>query len=101
MIDNYSKEKVDLMVQQATETVKKNKEEGVFRPGHYVQWKMEPFTFLIINQVPFAEASVIKYVMRWRKKDGLKDLRKAKRIIEMLIEFEENKTKYTPERGCL
>jgi hypothetical protein len=101
MIDNYSKEKVDLLVKEAEAKIRKNKEDGVFRPEHYVQWAMEPFTYFILNQIPFAEASVIKYIMRWKKKDGLKDLRKARRIIDMMIEFEENKGKYTPERGCL
>jgi hypothetical protein len=75
--------------------------DAVSRPDHYTQWPIEPFTFLMLNAVPFAEGSVIKYVMRWRKKNGLEDLRKAKRIIEMMIEMEENKAKYTPEKGCL
>ena len=78
------------------------KSSPIFRPDHYTQYKaMEPFTFLYVNDVPFAEASVVKYVLRWRQKDGLQDLQKAKRMIEMLIELETNREKYLPEKGCL
>lgn len=75
---------------------------AVKHPKHYTQYKaMEPFTFLMLNNIPFAEASVCKYVLRWRKKNGIEDLKKAARVIEMMIELETNKDKYTPEIGCL
>lgn len=73
----------------------------VFRPKHYTQWPIEPFTFLMLNKVPFPEGCIIKYVMRWREKNGLEDLRKATRILEMMIEMETNKDLYTPKKGCL
>jgi hypothetical protein len=74
----------------------------VFRPDHYTQYRgMEPFTFLFLNDVPFAEASVVKYVLRWRTKNGVEDLQKARRIIDMMIELEQNREKYLPERRCL
>lgn len=76
-------------------------DDNVVHPAHYTQWTLEPFTFLMLNQVPFAEGNVIKYVLRWRKKNGLEDLRKAKRVIEMMIELEENRSKYMPEKGSL
>lgn len=73
----------------------------VFRPKHYTQYTMEPFTFLMLNKIPFAEGCIIKYVMRWRQKNGIEDLRKAMRILEMMIEMEANEDLYTPEKGCL
>ena len=73
----------------------------VFKPDHYTQWAMEPFTFMFLNNIPFPEGCVIKYIMRWRKKNGVEDLQKAKRIIEMMIEMETHKEIYTPEKGCL
>lgn len=73
----------------------------IFRPEHYTQWAMEPFTFLFLNNVPFPEGNVIKYIMRWRKKNGIEDLKKARRIIDMIIEMETNKEDYTPKKGCL
>lgn len=75
--------------------------DAVYKPEHYTQWLIEPFTFLMLNDVPFAEGSVCKYVLRWRKKNGLEDLRKAKRIIEMMIEMEENRPDYIARKTCL
>jgi len=75
--------------------------EEVFRPSHYTQWQMEPWTFLMLNNVPFAEASVCTYVLRWRKKNGIQDLKKARRVIDMIIELENNRALYIPEKGCL
>lgn len=76
--------------------------DNVFHPAHYTQWKaIEPFTFLMLNGVPFAEGCVCKYVLRWRQKNGLEDLRKARRIIDMMIELEENRGDYTPKKAAL
>jgi len=82
----------------------KDKEKGtaIYQPEHYTQYEaMEPWTFLMLNNVPMAEASVCKYTLRWRKKNGIEDLKKARRVLDMLIELETNRDKYTPEVGCL
>jgi len=63
-------------------------------PEHYNRYKIDPSVFLILNNVPFAEGNVVKYVLRWRYKDGIKDLEKAKRYIEFLIETEERKDEF-------
>ena len=81
--------------------MKKQTVDNVVRPPHYTQYKVEPFTFLMLNNIPFAEASVCKYVLRWRKKNGLEDLRKAARIIEMMIELETNKSDYLAKKTSL
>lgn len=72
-----------------------------FRPHHYCDWELDPYTFVMINRVPFPEADVILYMMRWQKKNGVEDLRKARRIIDMLIELETNRAQYLPERKTL
>lgn len=64
---------------------------AVYQPSHYTQWKIEPITFIMTNNLPFAVGNVIKYVMRYKSKNGLEDLQKAKRYIEMLIEQEYGK----------
>ena len=74
---------------------------NVFRPNHYTQYLQEPFTFFFLNNLPFAEASVCKYMLRWRAKNGIEDLQKAKRIIDMMIEMETNKEDYIAEKTCL
>jgi len=54
--------------------------------NHYKQYKIQPITFIMENKVPFCEANVIKYIMRWRFKNQKEDLLKAKQYIEFLLE---------------
>ena len=44
--------------------------------------------FVLAHGIPYMEAQIIKYVMRWRDKGGLQDLEKAKHFLEKLIEHE-------------
>ena len=55
---------------------------------HYKKLKIQPIEYIHANNIPFAEGSVIKYITRWRDKNGIKDLEKAKHFIELLIELE-------------
>ena len=57
-------------------------------PVHY-HFEIEPFDYIHDNDMGFAEGNVIKYITRWIYKDGIKDLYKAKKYIEMLISKEE------------
>lgn len=64
-------------------------EDKIKKPEHYARWKVEPIRdFVMINKVPFAVGCVVKYVMRYDAKDGLQDLLKARRYIDMIIEQE-------------
>lgn len=56
-------------------------------PNHYSDTKL--MDLLIEKQVPFAEGNIMKYVYRWREKDGLNDLYKARDYLNALITFEE------------
>lgn len=55
---------------------------------HYKKYKIQPTEFIHANGIPFIEGNIIKYVIRHRDKNGLKDLEKAKHYIELLIELE-------------
>jgi hypothetical protein len=55
---------------------------------HYKQMKIQPVEFIHANGIPSVEGTVIKYVSRWRSKNGVADLKKAKHYIELLIELE-------------
>lgn len=48
---------------------------------------MEPAEYCAINNIPFMEGNVIKYVCRHSKKNGVEDLRKAMHYLEMLIQI--------------
>tara|TARA_R100000353_G_scaffold173366_1_gene139610 strand:- start:331 stop:576 length:246 start_codon:yes stop_codon:yes gene_type:complete len=64
------------------------KKEVVDKPPHYLKYEIEPITFIMRNKLDFPTGNVIKYVMRWRDKNGVQDLQKAKRYIDMMIELE-------------
>lgn len=53
---------------------------------HYKDFAIQPVEFIEKNQIGFLEGNVIKYVVRWRKKNGLEDLRKARHYIDLLIQ---------------
>ena len=57
--------------------------------GHYKDMKIQPVEYIHANGIPFIEGAVIKYVSRWRAKDGVKDLKKARHFLDLLIELEE------------
>ena len=56
--------------------------------NHYKQFKIQPAEFCYYNNIPYLEATAIKYLCRWRDKGGIQDLEKAKHFIDLLIEFE-------------
>lgn len=56
-------------------------------PNHYGDTLL--MDLLITKQVPFAEGNIMKYVFRWREKDGLGDLYKARDYLNALIAHEE------------
>lgn len=55
---------------------------------HYKKLAIQPVEYIHANNIGYFEGNVIKYVSRWRSKNGIKDLEKAKHYIELLIELE-------------
>ena len=55
---------------------------------HYSKMEIQPIEYIMKNKMPYCEANVIKYLSRWRSKNGIVDLRKAKHYIDMLIDAE-------------
>ena len=56
--------------------------------NHYKGFKIQPIEYIQANDLSYCEANVVKYVPRWRGKNGIEDLRKAKHYIDLLIESE-------------
>ena len=76
------------------------KKDMVHHPDHYqsssgleVKEVMKAFTENLVGYEAVYTSNVIKYICRWKKKDGLKDLRKAREYIDFLIEEVENEEK--------
>ena len=57
--------------------------------SHYKNLKIQPIEFIHANNIPFCEANAIKYLCRWRNKNGKQDLLKARHYIDLLIQLEE------------
>jgi hypothetical protein len=55
---------------------------------HYKKHKIQPIEFIHANNIPFIEGNIIKYIVRWRDKNGLKDLEKVKHYVDLLIDLE-------------
>lgn len=55
---------------------------------HYTSLKSEPIDYITANGMDFLEGNVIKYVSRYKLKNGVEDLCKAKYYIQRLIERE-------------
>lgn len=56
--------------------------------SHYKGKEIEPWDYIIANNIPFMEGNAIKYLTRWRSKGGVDDLLKARHYIDKLIEVE-------------
>jgi hypothetical protein len=56
--------------------------------GHYKDLAIQPAEFIHKNGIGYMEGAVIKYLTRWRNKNGLEDLKKARHYLDLLIEME-------------
>ena len=62
--------------------------------NHYKDLKIQPVEYIHANGIGYFEGNVIKYVTRWRAKNGIKDLEKAKHYIDLLIQMESKENEH-------
>jgi len=55
---------------------------------HYRQGSIQPIEYIHANGMDFFSGNVVKYITRWKYKNGLEDLKKAKHYVELLMEQE-------------
>lgn len=60
------------------------------KPNHYNQGNIEVSDFIIDQNMNFLEGNIIKYVSRYKTKNGIEDLKKARWYLNKLIEANEN-----------
>jgi hypothetical protein len=53
---------------------------------HYMDRCIQPWDYIVSNDLGFLEGNIIKYVTRWKHKNGVDDLRKAQHYLAKLIE---------------
>lgn len=55
---------------------------------HYRNMVIQPYEFALANDLGAMELQVLRYICRWRKKNGVQDLQKAIHVLELMIEWE-------------
>lgn len=58
--------------------------------GNHYQRAIQPWDIISEWELDFWEGNVLKYLLRWKHKDGVQDLKKAKHYLEYLIERNDN-----------
>lgn len=53
---------------------------------HYKDMAIQPLEYILANKLGFVEGAVVKYVSRWQSKNGVEDLKKARHMLDVLIE---------------
>ena len=53
---------------------------------HYKKNAIQPWDYIVSNQLGYLEGNVVKYVSRWKDKGGRQDLEKAKHYLDKLLE---------------
>ena len=56
---------------------------------HYKHFALQPVEYIIANNLGFCEGNVIKYITRYKRKNGKEDLKKAKHFIDLLIAMQD------------
>jgi hypothetical protein len=58
--------------------------------SHYKDYKVQPYWFFLVNQIPHHKAAIIRRILRYDHPTGggLKDLMKIKHEIDLIIELE-------------
>lgn len=56
--------------------------------NHYSKLKIQPMKYSLENELNYGQANAIKYITRYKDKNGIEDLKKAIHCIELLIQHE-------------
>ena len=59
--------------------------------NHYKQFQIEPWDAIIDWNLGYLDGNAVKYLSRWRHKNGIEDLKKARHYIDKLLEVEQAK----------
>lgn len=56
--------------------------------GNHYKLPIQPVEYIHANGIGYFEGNVIKYVTRWKNKNGIQDLEKAIHYLQLLIDLE-------------
>ena len=61
--------------------------------NHYKGKGIQPWDYVIANNMGYLEGTIIKYLTRYKDKNGVEDLQKAMHFLQKLIEVESDQRK--------
>jgi hypothetical protein len=56
--------------------------------GTHYKSTIQHWDYVVANDLDYFQAQITKYVTRWKKKNGIDDLRKAAHFLEKYIEIQ-------------
>lgn len=56
--------------------------------GSHYKSTIQHWDYVVANDLDYFQAQITKYVTRWKKKNGMTDLRKAQHFLEKYIEVQ-------------
>ena len=60
---------------------------------HYIEKAIQPWDYIVQNDLGYLEGCIVKYVSRYKEKGGVEDLIKASHYLEKLIEVTNERNK--------
>ena len=60
--------------------------------NHYKSKAVQPWDYIVANNLGYLEGNIVKYVSRWKDKGGVDDLKKARHYLDKLIEVQDGKS---------
>lgn len=67
---------------------------------HYKKYAIQPLDYIVANDLSFLAGNAIKYITRYKDKNGAEDIRKAIHYLELLLEYEFKDTQQPLMTGC-
>lgn len=85
---NYHRRNQKSMNEQSQQSDTKNALKTQVGGDHYKQFEIQPVEFITRNNLGFIQGNIIKYICRYKFKNGKQDLEKIKHYIDLLIQLE-------------
>jgi hypothetical protein len=89
-LSEQEQERVESLKHQAQLAKKPRANEQQVGGAHYAIKAIQPWDFIIANNIGYLEGNIIKYISRWKDKGGIEDLKKAQHYLQKLIEVTAN-----------
>lgn len=82
--DEYELYEEPLILDAKTDSALDKQEGG----GHYKGLKIQPIEYIHANGLSYFQGNVVKYVSRYKDKNGAEDIKKAIHYLELILELE-------------